>query len=72
MFFLLLQKCVAVDSNYFRPTEVEMLIGDPSKAKSKLGWVPKYDLNTLVKEMMECGLAIFEKSGVAHLEYAVE
>jgi len=43
---------VAVDPEYFRPTEVDLLIGDASKAKSKLGWTPKYDLAALVKEMM--------------------
>ena len=42
-----------VDERYFRPTEVELLIGDPTKAKQKLGWVPKYDLQSLVKEMMQ-------------------
>src|SRR6201985_40167 len=44
---------VAVDPEYFRPTEVELLIGDPTKSKTKLGWKPKYDLPMLVKEMME-------------------
>jgi len=44
---------VAVDPEYFRPTEVELLIGDATKSKTKLGWVPKYDLAGLVKEMME-------------------
>ncbi|OGX81666.1 GDP-mannose 4,6-dehydratase [Hymenobacter coccineus] len=42
-----------VDERYFRPTEVELLIGDPTKAKQKLGWVPQYDLQGLVKEMMQ-------------------
>ena len=44
---------VAVDKEYFRPTEVELLIGDATKARTKLGWQPKYDLAALVKEMME-------------------
>ena len=44
---------VQVDKRYFRPTEVELLIGDPTKAKQKLGWVPQYDLQGLVKEMMQ-------------------
>lgn len=44
---------VQVDERYFRPTEVELLIGDPTKAKQKLGWVPQYDLQGLVKEMMQ-------------------
>ena len=47
---------VEVDKRYYRPTEVDLLIGDPSKAKEKLGWVPEYDLKTLVKEMVESDL----------------
>lgn len=52
---------VRVDPNYFRPTEVELLIGDPSKAKQKLNWEPKYDLPTLIKEMVEADMATFKK-----------
>lgn len=48
---------VAVDPEYFRPTEVELLIGDATKARTQLGWIPKYNLATLVKEMMENDLA---------------
>jgi GDPmannose 4,6-dehydratase len=44
---------VAVDKRYFRPTEVEALLGDPSKAKEKLGWEPKITLKEMVHEMME-------------------
>jgi len=44
---------VAVDKRYFRPTEVETLLGDPSKAKEKLGWEPKITLEEMVREMME-------------------
>jgi GDPmannose 4,6-dehydratase len=44
---------VAVDPAYFRPTEVELLIGDPEKARKKLGWTPSYSLDDLVKDMME-------------------
>lgn len=47
---------VAVDPEYFRPTEVELLIGDATKAKQKLGWQPKYNLASLVKEMVEADL----------------
>jgi GDPmannose 4,6-dehydratase len=47
------KQVVAVDPAYFRPTEVELLIGDATKAKNKLRWVPKYDLEMLVSEMME-------------------
>jgi GDPmannose 4,6-dehydratase len=46
------KQVVAVDPEYFRPTEVELLIGDPAKAKAKLGWEPKYNLAALVKEMV--------------------
>lgn len=44
---------IEVDPKYFRPTEVELLLGDAAKAREKLGWVPKYDLPQLVKEMVE-------------------
>ncbi|MCW8922227.1 MAG: GDP-mannose 4,6-dehydratase [Gammaproteobacteria bacterium] len=50
------QCVVAVDPRYFRPTEVETLLGDPSKAKEKLGWVPKITLKEMVQEMMESDL----------------
>lgn len=46
------KEVVAVDPEYFRPTEVDLLIGDATKAKTKLGWKPKYDLPALVKEMV--------------------
>lgn len=52
---------VEVDPRYFRPTEVELLLGDPSKAKSKLGWEPKYDLNALLKDMVSSDVKIFKK-----------
>lgn len=52
---------VEVDKNYYRPTEVELLIGDPTKANEKLGWKPKYDLPMLVKEMMASDLKLFER-----------
>jgi GDPmannose 4,6-dehydratase len=52
---------VSIDPEYFRPTEVDLLIGDASKAKEKLGWVPKYDLNGLVKEMVASDVNIFRK-----------
>ena len=55
------QIVVKIDPAYFRPTEVELLIGDNTKAKTKLGWNPKYTLDMLVKEMMEADLDIFEK-----------
>lgn len=52
---------VAVDPKYFRPTEVDLLIGDPTKSNTKLGWKPKYDLPALVKEMMASDLDHFKK-----------
>ena len=55
------KEVVAVDPRYFRPTEVELLIGDPTKAKEKLGWKLKYDLPALVKDMMESDVKLFTK-----------
>ncbi len=52
---------VKVDPAYFRPTEVELLIGDPTKAKTKLGWEPEYDLPALVKDMMESDIEIMKR-----------
>ncbi|EOR92895.1 GDP-mannose 4,6-dehydratase [Arcticibacter svalbardensis MN12-7] len=52
---------VAVDPRYFRPTEVELLIGDPTKSNTKLGWIPKYDLPALVKDMMTSDVELFRK-----------
>jgi GDPmannose 4,6-dehydratase len=46
---------VAIDPRYFRPTEVDLLLGDPSKAKKILGWKPKYDVASLLKEMVDSG-----------------
>lgn len=58
----LIGKCVVeVDPRYFRPTEVDLLIGDPSKAKQKLGWEPKYDLDALVEDMMQSDLKLMKK-----------
>lgn len=55
------KEVVAVDKNYFRPTEVDLLLGDPTKAKTKLGWEPKYDLPALVKDMMTADLNLFKR-----------
>ncbi|MEN7548137.1 GDP-mannose 4,6-dehydratase [Rapidithrix thailandica] len=52
---------VAVDPRYFRPTEVELLIGDCSKLKEKIGWKPKYDLPALVKDMINADVELFKK-----------
>jgi len=53
---------VAVDEKYFRPTEVDLLIGDPTKANTKLGWKPKYDLQALVKEMVNADVELFRRT----------
>ncbi len=52
---------VKVDPKYYRPTEVDLLIGDPTKAMKKLRWKPKYDLLALVKEMIDYDLSLFKK-----------
>jgi len=52
---------VAVDPQYFRPTEVELLIGDPTKAHEKLGWKPEYDLKGLVEDMMQSDIQLMKK-----------
>lgn len=52
------QTVISIDERYFRPTEVDILIGDPTKANTKLKWLPKYDLQMLVNEMMENDLKI--------------
>jgi GDPmannose 4,6-dehydratase len=55
---------VGVDPAYFRPTEVDLLIGDPTKSKTKLGWEPKYDLAALVKEMVAADVDHFRKESL--------
>jgi GDPmannose 4,6-dehydratase len=55
------QLVLQIDPAYFRPTEVELLIGDNTKAKTKLGWTPKYTVEMLVKEMVQADLEIFKK-----------
>ncbi|MFN8283317.1 MAG: GDP-mannose 4,6-dehydratase [Chitinophagales bacterium] len=55
------KEVVAVDPRYFRPTEVDLLIGDPTKSKTKLGWEPKHDLASLVKDMMDHDIKLFER-----------
>ena len=55
------QEIVAVDTNYFRPTEVDLLIGDATKAQQKLGWTPKYTLREMVNEMVAHDLEFFKK-----------
>jgi GDPmannose 4,6-dehydratase len=50
-----------IDPNYYRPAEVDLLIGDPAKAKEKLGWEPKHQLDDIIKEMVEADLKLFSK-----------
>ncbi|MCL2074754.1 MAG: GDP-mannose 4,6-dehydratase [Marinilabiliaceae bacterium] len=58
----LIGKCVVeVDHHYFRPSEVDILVGDPTKAKTKLGWQPEYDLKMLVDDMMTADLKLMKK-----------
>jgi GDPmannose 4,6-dehydratase len=58
------QEVMCIDPKYFRPTEVDLLIGDPTKANQKLGWQPKYSLNELIKEMMQSDLNSFQQEKV--------
>ena len=55
------QTGVKVDPAYYRPTEVDLLIGDPTKANTKLGWIPKYDLQMLVTDMVQSDLHLMRK-----------
>ena len=57
---------VEVDKRYFRPTEVDLLLGDATKAKEKLGWVPKYTLDQLAKEMVDADIEHFRKEVLLH------
>lgn len=62
------KEILAVNPRYFRPTEVELLIGDATKANTKLGWVPEYNLQDLVNDMMQSDIKIMQKDH--HLEEA--
>ncbi len=55
------KEVLAVDPKYFRPTEVDLLIGDPTKANTKLGWIPEHDLASLVKDMMQSDVKLMQK-----------
>lgn len=55
------QEVVRVDAKYFRPTEVDLLLGDPTKAKTQLGWKPKYGLSELINEMVHADLTLMKK-----------
>jgi GDPmannose 4,6-dehydratase len=50
-----------IDKNYYRPAEVDLLIGDASKAKKQLGWQPKYTLDMIIREMVQSDIKLFEK-----------
>jgi GDPmannose 4,6-dehydratase len=58
------KEVLSIDPTYFRPTEVDLLIGDPTKAKEKLGWVLEHDLASLVKDMMSCDIELMKKDVV--------
>jgi GDPmannose 4,6-dehydratase len=55
------QEVVKIDPRYFRPTEVDLLIGDPTKANEQLGWKPRYSLKELVAEMVEADVHAFKQ-----------
>ncbi|CBG40572.1 GDP-mannose 4,6-dehydratase [Helicobacter mustelae] len=55
------KQIIAIDPRYFRPTEVDLLIGDASKAREELGWIPEYNLNMLIKEMVQSDLLLMQK-----------
>jgi GDPmannose 4,6-dehydratase len=55
---------VAVDPRYFRPTEVDLLIGDPAKAQNQLGWKPKYDLAKMCSEMVVSDIELFRRDQI--------
>ena len=60
------KEVVAVDPRYYRPTEVDLLIGDPTKANTQLGWIPKYDLPALIKEMVATDIDLFRREKLLH------
>jgi GDPmannose 4,6-dehydratase len=60
------QVVVRVDPKYFRPTEVELLLGDPSKAKAQLGWEPEFDLDGLINDMVISDLELFRRDRYLH------
>ena len=58
------QRIVAIDPRYFRPAEVETLLGDPSKARRQLGWHARTDFNELVREMMQADLQLARRDAL--------
>ena len=59
---------VRIDPKYYRPTEVDLLIGDPTKSKTQLGWEPKYDVNAICSEMVKSDIDLARKSIIYHFE----
>lgn len=55
------QEVLAIDSKYFRPTEVDLLLGNPNKAKEKLGWEPRYTVQELCREMVQADINLFKR-----------
>ncbi len=58
------KEVLCVDKRYFRPTEVDLLLGDPTKAMTKLNWKPKYDLKALVQDMMQADIELFRRDQI--------
>ena len=58
------KEVVRIDPAYYRPTEVDLLIGDPTKANKQLGWMPKYTLAEMVKEMVAADLELFQRNKI--------
>ena len=56
------KEILSIDPAYFRPTEVDLLIGDPTKAKEKLGWIPEHDLASLVKDMIHSDVLLMKRN----------
>ena len=56
------KEVICVDEKYFRPTEVDILVGDATKAKQKLGWIPEFNLDDLVKDMMSSDIVLMKKN----------
>ena len=56
------QEVIAIDPYYFRPTEVDLLIGDPTKIKNRTGWTPQFNINSLVKDMMDSELKKYKNA----------
>ena len=62
---------IKVDPKYYRPTEVDLLIGDPTKSKTQLGWNPQYDVEALCAEMVKSDLQLVKTNYNGQLEHIV-